>query len=510
MPPDSRAPAAHAATFALRPAEFRDWLGTLPMAQLLDAGRALREALSRIEDAPLEAAARAEMLGLAAPAADQLLAGLNQVYAQAPQPLGPHAVEAVTLARALASSMALGYERAAADLAASSPLLDELPVMLARAMRYIAKGMQASYKSYSRVAPGAWRGLHELYLRSEDAAGPRGTPGDTPADVYCEACLLALTDPYRLMPGEVDRVLRILRALPASALLGRARPESRAGAHFVVPCVEDKPPRSAVLQDEGSDDGQRWLDANPVVESLRAALEELGSGAALANRLLGADALALMAKLTTLWGDPPKRAHRRDAAEGSVAICVGVKPIAQFVAHDASADGEAELRALRQGITMPLRTLPEDEGGRIVPIHEWAVVNLSEGGLKVRRSSRATTAIAVGDVVGIKAAGKALWTIGMARWITGLEDEKTEFGVQFFADAVCAVWIRTGGTGARKLGVLLAGGDEHGHEWVLAPPHTYREGIELELRGEDYRSRVRATALVEGNARFELFAVDPI
>jgi hypothetical protein len=509
MPPDARAPASTASTQPVtQPDLLKAWLESLALAQMLDAGRAIRQYLVQLDGAAIDSRQRSELLDLVRAPADMLLEGLDRICAHAAQPLGAHARDAVALARGLAAELAKGYEHAAKDNAASSPSLKELPSLFLHAMRYLARAMHASYRTYSRVPPGAWLRMHELYLRADQAgAASDAEEGEPVSRAYCDALLLALTDPYRLPPGELDRVLAVIRTLPVAPTLTRGRPTTR-GAQFVVPCAEDKPPRPPLPDGEADTDG--WvLNAQPVVEALREALQELGSGSTLAARMLGRDSLGLLARLATLWGDPPKRAYRRDPADGSVAICVGVKPIAQFVAHDATADGEAELQALRRGITMPLRTLPEDESGRIVPIHEWAVVNLSEGGLKVRRSSRATTEIAVGDVVGIKAAGKALWTIGLARWINALEDDKTEFGVQFFADAVCAVWVR-GPSGGRKLGVLLASGEEHGRESVLAPPHTYVEGREYELRGEDYRSRVRAIGLVEGNARFELFHIEAI
>ena len=56
------------------------------------------------------------------------------------------------------------------------------------------------------------------------------------------------------------------------------------------------------------------------------------SFSATTRSLAGPDTLALLAKLVTLWGDPPKRSNRRDPTEGTVAICVGLKAVAQFVA----------------------------------------------------------------------------------------------------------------------------------------------------------------------------------
>jgi hypothetical protein len=189
---------------------------------------------------------------------------------------------------------------------------------------------------------------------------------------------------------------------------------------------------------------------------------------------------------------------------------VGVKPIAHFVAHDATADGEMETRALRDGITIPLRALPEDEGGRMIPIHEWAVINLSAGGLRLRRRAATGYPIVVGEVVGIRAPGKALWTVGVTRWIGADEEGTTEFGVQFFAEAACAVWIRgIEAASTRKLGLLVSEGDQGEGESLLAPPGTHGGGGPYDVRGEGFRTRMRSVKLVEANSRFELFRVEP-
>jgi hypothetical protein len=186
-----------------------------------------------------------------------------------------------------------------------------------------------------------------------------------------------------------------------------------------------------------------------------------------------------------------------------------VKPIAHVVAHEVAA-GEAEVEeaALREGLTMPVRALPEDEAGRLIPIHEWAVLNASRGGLRLRREAETDYPVIIGEVVGVRAPGNVQWRIGVTRWITGLTDGATEFGVQFFANAVCAVWLWQAGKPAeRKLGLLVAEGEHNSEEMLLAPPGTYAGAAGYELRGEGLRSRVRGTVLVEKNARFELFRI---
>ena len=67
------------------------------------------------------------------------------------------------------------------------------------------------------------------------------------------------------------------------------------------------------------------------------------------------------------------------------------------------------------------------------------------------------------------------------------------------------MWVKD--AHARKLGLLVTDGARDTDESLLTPPGTYAELAEFELRGEGFRSRVRAGRLVEKNPRFDLFQV---
>jgi hypothetical protein len=482
-------PVTPAISVDTRPDSPEAWRAPVPTASGFELARSLARYLDTLDRTELTPEQRLQVLEATSARSDVVLRDLADVYGKSPQPMGGHAREALGLARTLAFTLASGYKTAALESKKVAP-------MMLKAMRYVAEGMRASYKTYSRVPQGAWKQMHELYLHAEQAGIATGAADaesrTSIAAFYCESLLLSLTDPYRLVPGELESIEALIRELRAPVSLGKEAPETQASAHFLVLCDEDAPPKPLPeVAEIGA--GSRVFDASAIVDALRAGEQN-----------------ALTTKLIALWADPPKRAFRRDPAQGSVAICVGVKPIAHFVAHDATVDGEAETHALRQGITMPLRALPEDESGHAIPIHEWAVINLSAGGVRVRRSASTAYPITVGEVVGIRAPGKVLWTIGVTRWITAMEDGNTEFGVQFFASAVCAVWVRDSDpTSPHKLGLLVADGEENSDESLLTPPNTYSESNEFELRGEGFRSRVRASKLIEKNARFELFHVVP-
>ncbi|HSN22261.1 MAG TPA: hypothetical protein VLS49_16375 [Usitatibacter sp.] len=477
-------------------------------APVFERGRALLKHLAAVNARSLPYEERLRVLLDAGARTQVILHDLAKVYEGSPQPMGEHSREALALARSLAFTCGRGY-RVAADQAiagSNAASRNEAPLILA-AMRCIGDAMRGSYRSYSRLPEGAWKEMHDLYLQAE-RLGIVDVPADSHAGIsvgahYRESLLVSLTDPYRLMPGELEAIEALIRDLRAPVTLTRDRPATRRTCHFLVDCGEDRPPRPL-------GDGEpvaagttlRVLDTSAIVEALGAI------SAPVAGWPDGDERGHLAAKLAALWDDPPRRAQHRDEVEGSVAICVGVKPIASFVAHDTGADGERETSALREGLTMPLQSLPEDESGTLVPIHEWAVINVSPGGVRVRRSASTAYPITIGEVVGIRAPGRVQWRIGVTRWITGLPDGATEFGVQYFANAVCAVWLKQAiPNSVRKLALLVAQGESSSDELILAPGGTFVDGAEFELLGEGFRSRVRAVKLVEGNVRFELFRV---
>jgi cyclic-di-GMP-binding protein len=503
----------------LRPKSLKAWLEALPLAQTIDAARQLDAYVEGLNASRVPPDVRGELLETVRPFALTLLEELDDIYAKSAQPLGPRGRDAVMQARTLAAHLALGYRIAAVDVAAKRIAFGQkkqLTQLLVRSVDFLAVPVRASYKAYSPVPPGTWKALHEAYLYSE-AEGIATEPGDaetqlTVAQVYCETLLLALTDAYRLAPGELDRVVGQVRTLRAPVTLTRVRPQTRPGAHFIVPCDTDRPPKPALsANDDTGGPNFRIFDANAIVERLRVKKQAIDAGhvSATTTKALGDDGAQLLAKLIVLWGDPPKRAYRRDPSDITVAICVGIKAIAHFVSHDAHEHGNTRAGAVRKGITMPLRALGDEDTSRAVPIYEWAVVNQSAGGLKVKRAHGAMQPLAVGDIVGIRAPGKARWTIAIARWITTLDDGGAEFGLQYVGQAVRGVWIQAAvaSTPQGKQGLLIDDEDEPGTQMLAAPASTWSELREFELQDTDFLQRVRAADVIEQTGRFDLFRV---
>jgi hypothetical protein len=414
--------------------------------------------------------------------------------------------------------LAAGYKIAIADTHAKKLAFGakkQLPTLVLRALEYLNHELTASYKSYTSVPAQVWNEVHQAYLFSErEGFATQAADADsrsTVADAYGEALLLSLTDPYRLPQGELDRIIAQVRGLPGLATIGRARPATPPSGHFLVPCDTDKGPKPMLsANDDTGGPNWRLLDANPVVERMRARknAHETGNVSQTLSRSVTPETLALLGRLIALWGNPPKRASRRDPRETSVAICVGLKSVSHFVSLEPSvAAAASEAAAVRAGITIPLIAVPDDEASKAFPVREFDVVNQSEGGVKVRRCGDLPQALVVGEVVAMKFMGRPRWTVGVARWITQLGDDEIEFGVQFLSSTTSAVWVQPGDSSSpqAKRGIVFA--DDGAPEALLTAQGLFAQGRAYELIADGETSTVVADGLIERTARFDLFDV---
>jgi hypothetical protein len=487
--------AAPAPDLEIRPRQVKRWIESLPLNVTFESGRALCRHLAATNRARLENDARLEILEAHRQAAGRILSDLEAMYVAAPLPLGPAARAALGLARELWTELALGYRVALVGVGGGLFAGRQVATLLLRATQCTAARLFAACKSYTPVPAGTWAELGALYLKADERGVARhAAEGGSIADIYCDALLLSLTDPYRLGQGEAERVLQLLREHRGIATLGQARPGTAPSAHFIVPCNTDKPPKPSIgkLDDTGGPDW-RLLDVNPLVDKLRVRRDARPASRAESD---------LVARLVRLWGDPPKRTSRRDPSDGTVAISMGIDGVGHFVSLEPRVDLERQDEMLRRGITMPLAPLPLDANSEPIPVFEWDVVNQSRGGLRVRRLGRTEQPIAVGEVAGIKLPGKPHWAIGAVRWVTVFEDGGMEFGVQYLAQMARAVTVSAWGAPSRK-GLLLDGNEAA----LLTSPNAFSHLRELELEDRGDACRVKPASVVEITHRFELFTV---
>ena len=506
----------------IRPKQAKTWIESLPLTKINESARQVHEHLAAVNRAKIPAEERVALLEVYRPVLGTLLDELEHVFAYAPLPLTGRQHEAFELAQGLARECANAYklfivEKTGKMLAFGAKKAMPLPMF--RAMQYVRHVMMQSYKTYYPIPAGTWEELHRLYAWCEENALLAEVPDPESKlsiqDLYVEAVLLALADPYRLMPKEAEKVLEILAQHRGLCVLGAGRPDGvEANRIFVVTLDSDRAPRllTNAVKDPGGKQ-LRALDATAIVARLEQKLAAQGGNReALARSRATHDLIDLMQRLTRLWGDPPKRQFRRNAADSSVALCAGIKAVAHFAELALRENPMDEATAIAAGVTLPLLKLPDDPLSKKIGVEEWMVLNQSPSGLRLHREPGGTVAGSVGEVIGVRFLGATTWNVGVVRWLNMLDNNELEFGLELIAPIAEPIQIEPtiASNGRSNPALLLPRLLSEGEgEAVLAYPDTFSDLREFDLRGDRGTDTVRATTLIEKTARFDLFQFTP-
>ena len=499
------------------PKKAKAWVESLPLTKTIESTRAITENIEALNHAKIAAEERVALVEIYRPVIAVLLDELEAVYAYSTLPLPPKQKEAFDIANLLLVQCGYAYKMMILERSGKSLFFNakkNLPLPLYRAMHYLRESMLQCYKTYYPVSAGVWQEMHSLYLYA-DEQGLLTDVADmetssTMMDVYVDVMLASLADPYRLMYQEVDRVLEILKQ-------NRGLVDMRTDAEglnpqrlFVVALDSDQAPK-VLIQGGRPPAGQvlRLVDPDRLVDKLQQRMRaQSGTGAATAKSRATHDLTDLIMRLIRLWGDPPKRQFRRNPADNAVALCSGIKAISYFTELASREDPEADAQAIRDGGTIPLLKIPQDPMSQMIGVEEWQVLNQSANGLRMHRESGGNVSITVGETVGVRFVGGRTWNIGVVRWLTVLEGNALEFGVELVAPAAISITIEpTIGSSGKPAPALMLFSlmPDAESDTVLTSTETFSDLREFELNAQGDLLRVRATTLIERTSRFDMF-----
>ena len=503
------------------PKKARAWIESLPLTKTFEAAKLVTQTIEALNLAKMPGEERAAVVDIYRPVIAVLLDELEAIYAYSVLPLPPRQREAFDHAREMRHQCATTYKIVLLEKSGKLSLFNarkHLPGAMYWAMFYLQSQLLQSYKTYHPCPVGVWQELHSLFLHA-DEQGMLADIGDektksTMLDIYTDALLISLADPYRLMFKEVDKVLDILKQNRGLVDIRTSNEGLNLQRLFVAALDSDQPPK-VLVQGLPLPTGQvlRLIDPTRLVDKLqqrRRAQNSAGggSGQSAANSRANHDLADLQQRLIRLWGDPPKRQFRRNQAESSVALCAGVKAIAYFTELAANDDPEADAKAIRDGDTIPLLNIPRDPTSQAVGVEAWQVLNQSANGLRLYREAGGIVGVTVGEVVGVRFIGGRNWNIGVVRWLTLHADDALEFGVELISPAAVSITIEpTIGSGTRPMPALIlqSASPESESDTVLTLTDTFSDLREFELVDHHEITTVRATSMVERTSRFDLF-----
>jgi cyclic-di-GMP-binding protein len=505
----------------LNPKKARAWAEGLPLTKTVDSAKTILAALESLNRGKISADDRVALVEAYRPVVNVLLDELDAIYAFATLPLPPKQKEAFDLAHQLSTESSFAYKMLV--LEKSSKLISfggkkALLTPIYRVMANLLAIMVQSYKTYYPVPPGVWLEASTLYLYAEEQGYVKDIADEEDkasiADVYHEMLMLSLADPYRLMYREVDHTLDIIRQHRGLVEFRTSTEGIDPQRAFVIAFDADAGPKPLVQGNRPPPGNlMRLVEPIKLVDKLQSKIKAANNNTSSAAKSRAThDLVDLMGRLVRLWGDPPKRQFRRNPADTGVAVCAGIKALGYFAELAANESPEDDAEAIREGRTIPLLKIPQEPMSQLIGVEEWHVLNQSANGLRLHRSQGGNVSITVGEIVGVRFVGGRAWNVGVVRWLTLLEGDALEFGMELLSPAGYSVSIEpTIGGGSRPLpAILLASSHpEVPADTLVAATDTFSDLREFVLNDHDEITTVRAITLLERTSRFDIFQFQP-
>jgi hypothetical protein len=516
------------------PKRIEEWLGTLPMANVGEAGRQLLQALmevNRLQLPPLQRYRIVEMLRVPARSIGETLEGH---YIDVGLPLEEKKRHLVSLAFAFQDAMAAGYELVLLDLQQEKGVTavrhkSAMGTSVHRAVHHLGHILFLAYQVYYPYPAGVWRRVHQLFrfarARGLDKRGvddAQRKMKSSATDVYKQILLLSLCSPYRLRQHDLARIYRALEEWAGLCDLTGIEAEAQLSnpqGKFGIPLDGDAGPQPLALVPgrSGTDQLDCILDTAALAHAMRRQYacmtaddgRELPPPSSLPE---GIDR-ELMCQVMTSWRMLVDREFRRRTSDAEVDLTVGVCSVF------CRAGNPSDLDAARKSTTVEIGTgtvaawtgqLVEqnDEG-----IYRCRLADESERGCRLRWPTDAHSKARVGELLGIRRLEEdkgLLWSIGVVRWMRNETGGSLQVGVELLAPLAKGLPVRLcdaeGKCGDYQYGLLLPPLDSaHWFETLLLPTCD-AETVSRARLWEAGRERViELTGLLESSNAFSRF-----
>ena len=489
----------------IRPAKISVWLDETLKREPAAAAQLIGDALAATNRVAMSDSKRLDLTEKYWTAAGTLWPLLEKQFVRASHPLSGVALESAKAALTLSCELATAYKHLLVNEADKRISLGGQRLMVAlvhRCLQCTARVLVNSYLSFAPVPPRTWHDAHLIQVFAREhgihlAPVAQDQPEATPERLTIQSLLLALSNPYGFLPGQLPIVLRFVQEHAHWAKLTDVVPVHRmAKAVAIVPVGHDFPPFSA--NKGGSIDGSKLFLltfdlAFQIQEQLRV-LEAGGDVPAGIGRDAGArlQYIALLKRLLRQWAIPPARQFNRLPSRARVVMCSGLTGIWQYS------------RGLHSGIPNPPSGLP--------PMANCQVINHTPAGYALRQTDPAPTALRIGELIALRIEGRNGLQVAMVRWFRNtFTGGGLEFGCELLSDSPeAAAAAMEDGTASSVTPVVVlpeekGKGAEPAPPQILVPAGAFALEQAITLKRGSATGFAVLTKLIEQGPGFELY-----
>lgn len=572
-----RAPAERGETFAsLRGA--RRWLEELEGGSDRETVARFIEGLKHVNRLDLRPDHRLKVAELLRPTARRLMERFDQRISTQRLPLDDASRRNFQALLMLLREQALAYDTVVDALAgARRPPRSKLALVIERALGCRGETMLRCAQVHAPLPQVFWRDSHLLYRLAESCGcAKRRVRNDelivaprrrqSPLDMYKRLLLFGIAPTDGLRRGQAERLYRRLETWSRLVALSDTGSTGGAARLFHVDLAAAEHPQPG-LPPGGDSAGTRILDITAVLTEAQRQLPAAPSENAVPGPA-EVDASAL-GRLIESWSGRVERREERAARSEPADVETSLKRIRERLLDDTALPetgttydrsrplGSVSSLALqtierpdhewqgeRKQTSARARDLPGTWGAReekqavaaapsrATPENRrnWALVDTSEGGFRLRWEGGTSSPAAVGELValhqelpatedsreGEDAPLRERWSLGVIRRIHMIDDSRFDAGVEILGrHPATAVVRREPANPHRKRDrksepvepalVLPAVRSREIPATVLVPAHLFREGEVLELDVHDRMLRVRLGPARESSSAFTRF-----
>ena len=488
-------------SFDSNPASVKDWISTLPMANIGATTRLLYQALIDLNHQDIPAQQRFKTLELLHKPVHYVTENMKKHFIGQAFPLADSNLKIAHLSREITHALATGYKVLVMEQIAGIGRKDKklLITTMHRSIKLLSLVLLKAYQVYEPYPDCVWLEVHSLYRYAEDnrlhkskvldEIAPRRSPC-TITDAYKQILLLALACPYRLRHSEVEN---IYHALEDWAHYSELLPvDETEDVLFAVNLDSDQPPSYLVLRDRAEiRSTRRLLATRKMAEQIRKSLTKKHESTPESSpQRVRTNTLR---RLMLAWGMMPKRRSSRVKEHSNVVTAMGLSSIHYFVSgevafNDASLSPgchsdlaiEPDTPRFQDRARFKATTLREQEGKQpdVWEMHyriegeeppsrteqavaraalggsgidtnqcaqNWKMVNVSAGGYCLLWDNPETTRAQVGELLGIREQRDPdtfHWRLGVIRWLKFAEKRGLELGVEMLSPGAVGIAAR--------------------------------------------------------------------
>lgn len=526
-----QAPAKKEYVIPLNESRAKEWVKSLPIADVGETTRRLYHGLLDLNRRVLPPVSRIRISEMLRPAVEMTSMHLQKRLSYRAFPLPSRGMKIFNLNYALLQEFAGSYQLAAVDMLTRHELSKRpMQVAIYRAIDYMGRTLLSSYAVYSRTRESIWSDIHQLYLAaSENELADVGFKDSKNRirsidERYIEINLLALTKPYSLRQEEVFKVARFFEGHLKSVSISH-EPKERVGEYVhVAVLTNDEPAVLMPYSDLPHSPTVRVFNIKPLINTLEKFVQATGDDPAASVMTQSGLNRNLAQRLVTHLTTVRNRSFNRFPKKEKITMVTQLPNILEAITSAGSAKNVDQMREedvlfnsmlFGNDVVMSehheAEQEPEEEN--TVGLNIWQMLNSSVGGYGLLWAHHEVSGARVGELVGLRDTTQEgnPWMIGVVKWMESTKDIPLRCGVELLSSkAVPLTVLDVIGRGiSQELpmdGLMLPSVEGiRPDPVVILSAYIFQPNDEILVRMHDREERIQLTVLDECLGAFSYF-----